>query len=63
MCRVFSITLNFYLFKMKGHGQAGGIGLHVLQLVEREPRLVQEATVLGYHAQGILHRQYTVMVR
>ena len=48
---------------MKGHGQAGGIGLHVLQLVEREPRLVQEVTVLGYHAQGILHRQNIVMVR
>ena len=28
--------------KLKGHGQAGGIGHHVLQLVGQEPRHAQE---------------------
>ena len=57
------LTLQALLIKMKGHGQAGGIGQHVLQLVEQEPRLDPEATLLGCHAQGLLHRRRTVMVR
>ena len=48
---------------MKGHGIIGRIGHHALQHVGQEPRFVQGASVLVCHAQGILTRPHTVMVR
>ena len=47
---------------MRVHGQTGGIGHYVLQLVGQEARLVQEATVQGCHAMGILLRCCIAMV-
>ena len=47
---------------MRVHGQTGGTGHYVLQLVGQEARLVQEATVQGCHALGILLRCCIAMV-
>ena len=55
--------LHVMCFQMKGNGQVGRIGHHALQHAGQEPRFVQGASVLVCHAQGILTRPHTVMVR
>ena len=50
------------IFQMKGNGQVGRIGHHVLQHVEQAHSFDQEATVVVCHAQEILARQRTATV-